>query len=117
MPEHVHLILVPGEIKVPNILRSLKQPVAQRSIRRWREVNSPVLQQIEVGEGYRFWQAGGGYDRNLRDPDALRQSIDYIHWNPVKRKLVERPEEWKWSSAQWYAGNQEGQIPIDRIPS
>ena len=27
--------------------------------------------------------------------------IDYIHANPVRRQLVEKPEDWKWSSAGW----------------
>jgi len=30
--------------------------------------------------------------------------IDYIHGNPIRRGLVIRPEDWKWSSADWYEG-------------
>jgi hypothetical protein len=45
------------------------------------------------------------------------RKICYIHQNPVERGLVEKPEDWKWSSARWYAGQREGQhegqIPID----
>jgi putative transposase len=44
--------------------------------------------------------------------------IDYIHLNPVRRGLVERASDWKWSSAAWFEdleveGN--GLVP-DRIP-
>lgn len=53
---------------------------------------------------FRFWQAGGGYDRNVGDESTLRTMIDYIHQNPVRRGLVDRPEDWIWSSARWYAG-------------
>jgi REP-associated tyrosine transposase len=52
----------------------------------------------------RFWQPGGGYDRNITSIEALRAMIDYIHANPVRRGLVARPEDWEWSSARWYAG-------------
>ena len=43
--------------------------------------------------------------------------IDYIHLNPVRRGLVEKPERWKWTGAAWYLGT--GQPPIipDAIPS
>jgi hypothetical protein len=30
--------------------------------------------------------------------------IDYIHGNPVRKGLVEKPEDWKWSSAGWLEG-------------
>ena len=30
--------------------------------------------------------------------------IDDIHANPVRRVFVERPTDWEWSSARWYAG-------------
>jgi hypothetical protein len=53
---------------------------------------------------HRFWQPGGGYDRNITSIAALRAMIDYIHANPVRRGLVAKPEDWEWSSACWYAG-------------
>ncbi len=34
----------------------------------------------------------------------MRNHIEYIHFNPVKRGLVERGADWKWSSARDYAG-------------
>jgi hypothetical protein len=52
---------------------------------------------------HRFWQPGGGYDRNITSSEALRAVIDYIPANPVRRGLVARAEDWEWSSARWYA--------------
>jgi len=34
----------------------------------------------------------------------LMQKIEYIHFNPVKAGLVREPEDWKYSSASYYAG-------------
>ena len=52
----------------------------------------------------RFWQDGGGFDRNSIDLRVILAMIEYIHGNPVRRQLVERPEDWKWSSAGWHEG-------------
>ena len=44
--------------------------------------------------------------------------LDYIHMNPVVRRLVEdHPLEWPWSSARWLA--ETGVLEIDhvRLPS
>jgi putative transposase len=51
---------------------------------------------------FRFWQEGPGYDRNVTTPAVIDAAIEYIHMNPVRRGLVERATDWKWSSASWY---------------
>jgi hypothetical protein len=40
---------------------------------------------------FRFWQAGGGFDRNLWNPKAIHSSIKYIEENPVRAGLVKNP--------------------------
>lgn len=107
MPEHVHLLLRPDHdaADVPRILGSIKQPVAQRLVQRWRELNARVLSKLAVSGGRtRFWQAGGGFDRNVRTEDELLRELLSIHSNPVTRGLVFRPADWIWSSARWYLG-------------
>ena len=42
----------------------------------------------------------------------MREKLDYIHMNPVKRGYVDKPVHWRYSSARNYAG-QEGLIDID----
>jgi len=116
MPEHVHLLLVPDlpECPVSVILRSLKQAFAQRIVNRWVELNAPVLARITDTRGIRrFWQRGGGYDRNIFSYEELGEKIMYIHNNPVRRGLVDRADEWSWSSYHWYSGVREGVLPID----
>ena len=34
----------------------------------------------------------------------MREKLDYIHYNPVKRGYVNLPEHWYYSSAGHYAG-------------
>jgi hypothetical protein len=77
----------------------------------------PLLARLAVREGkrvrHRFWQPGGGYDRNITSAAALRWMIDYIHANPVRRGLVSRAEDWEWSRARWYAGLRPVKIEMD----
>ena len=47
---------------------------------------------------------------------SLEESIEkpkYIHRNPVKRKLVEKPEDWKWSSFRHYANGDDCGVEIE----
>ena len=118
MPEHIHLLVYPREnIDVGRVVDSMKEAVARPAIQ-FLEANAPEwLPRITVREGNRarrrFWQPGGGYDRNVVELKTLQKMIDYIHMNPVRRGLVERPEDWLWSSARWYAGIRPVPIAID----
>jgi putative transposase len=102
---------------IPKFLQALKEPVARQAIAYLRTAAPEWLERLQVTEGrrtrYRFWQPGGGYDRNVTGTVALRTMIEYIHANPVRRGLVARAEDWEWSSARWYAGIRPAWIEID----
>jgi putative transposase len=114
MPEHVHLLLVPRlpEHPVSLVLQSLKHIFARQVIGRWTELDAPILPQITDEHGKRrFWQRGGGYDRNLVSAKQIEDKAEYIHRNPVTRGLVPQPTDWRWSSAGYYAGLGDGILP------
>ncbi len=105
MPEHVHLFVIPKlpEFPLHRFLSALKRPIAEQVVRRWRELDAPVLKRLVDAQGrVRFWQRGGGYDRYIVSDEELFEKIDYIHENPVRRGLVDRAVDWLWSSAAWY---------------
>jgi hypothetical protein len=62
---------------------------------------------------FRFWQEGPGCDRNLFQPDSIQASINYIHQNPVEKKLCKRAIAWKWSSARYYLAEPQLQQDAD----
>ena len=66
---------------------------------------------------YRFWQRGGGYDRNITTPATLGRMIEYLHANPVRRGLVAKAEDWVWSSARFYRGATDVPMVLDPLPS
>jgi putative transposase len=107
MPEHVHMLVrpVPWESVLAPVLAWTKSCFAQRVIARWRTLNAPVLRRIVSPQGdCRFWERGGGHDRNIITEEELLEKLGYIHFNPVKRGLVRDPREWKWSSQMAYCG-------------
>jgi len=120
MPEHVHLLIWPHEgQRISEILKSLKQPITQRAVA-WLRRNAPaglttMLDSPSVGRGtYRFWQTGGGHDRNMRTIRETHEKLTYIHENPVIRGFVRRAEDWPWSSAKAWATGTDQPVKIDR---
>jgi putative transposase len=119
MPEHVHLLIYPNEgVKISTILTELKQPVTRKVIA-WCEQNAPeFLKRMEDAHSgktsHRFWQRGGGYDRNLWSTKEIHEKRHYIHLNPVKRKLVQTVDQWFWSSCRAWTEGVDDPIPIDR---
>ena len=61
---------------------------------------------------YQLWQEGS-HAEMVYSETVMRQKLDYIHYNPVKRGYVDLPEHWRYSSARNYAG-MEGLIEIQR---
>jgi putative transposase len=109
MPEHVHLLILPRqpETAMGSLLHALKRPVAYRIKQRLAAVDATLLNELTIRERpgkttFRFWQEGGGYDRNITEWDALVVAADYIHANPVRRGLCRTAAEWKWSSFRFY---------------
>jgi putative transposase len=119
MPEHVHLLIQPqgSDYDIAAILKAIKQPVARRAKRFLEEENPVWLKRLKVKSGnrevFRFWQAGPGYDRNIRDEKEMSEKLQYIHNNPVKRGLAARGEDWLWSSAGWYLDRRDAKITMD----
>ena len=119
MPNHVHLLILPDGKPIAEILNAVKSEFAKRLLANLRTSESWVLEKLRVTgrdgtSRFRVWQAGGGYDRNLFSPTAVRASIEYIHENPVRKGLCETIVDWTWSSARWYYGL-EAEFRIDEF--
>ncbi|MCG8632698.1 MAG: transposase [Desulfobacterales bacterium] len=86
MPDHVHLIAVPGERD------ALSKCLRTAHGRYTRYINQ------RTGSRGQFWQ--GRYASHLLDSQYLIACTRYIEINPVKREYVDQPEDWQWSSAK-----------------
>jgi putative transposase len=95
MPEHVQLLLSePLNGLLMRAIQALKLSVAKR-----RKV-SP------------FWQARY-YDFNVWSTEKVTEKLNYMHRNPVVRGLVDKPEDWAWSSYRHYATGERGTVEIE----
>ena len=88
MPNHVHLLITPN-LSVRGITRGIKGTTARSA--------NEILGRC----GQPFWQ-DESFDHWVRDEGQFWRLKRYIERNPVKARLVTRPEDWRWSSA-WKA--------------
>lgn len=123
MPEHAHVLLLPrrSNYRIDLILKAIKQPVSQKAMRYLREEQPAFLSQLEgrrrgTRREYHFWQPGGGCDQNVYEPRTAWSMVEYIHNNPVRRGLVKRAVDWRWSSARYYAGLEDFDLAMDGRP-
>jgi len=118
MPNHVHLLICPRgpQYSISNILLSIKQPVSRKAISHLRNNNPDGLKYLatsQIHRPYRFWQKGGGYDRNITKCKTIINLVRYIHNNPVRKGLVETASDWYYSSAADWEGVTQGPITVD----
>ena len=57
----------------------------------------------KTDRSYQLWQEGS-HPQQIQNDEMMRQKLEYIHLNPVKRGYVEEPIYWRHSSARNYAG-------------
>jgi putative transposase len=115
MPEHFHILISEPEKANPSVvIQASKLGVARRmlSARKRREqrkaaggtldetcaaahLAGPLLRLQRLGQA----KAGG--------------KVRYIHRNPVRRGLVESPEQWQWSSFRAYACGEAGPARVN----
>jgi hypothetical protein len=103
------------DYRIDVINKAIKGRMAKRFIQFYKEnCTIDILKDYrasERGNGqYRVRQTGGGFDRNLWNPMAIHQAIEYIEANPVRRKPAISPEQYRWSSS-YARATREGVIP------
>jgi putative transposase len=126
MTNHLHMIVgSESENKVSDILRDFKkftskeilrtlQAFGQESRREW------MLNRFEYAgrndkkiKNYRFWQEGND-PQEIFLADYFDQKLNYIHNNPVTAEFVNRPDDYRYSSAIDYAGGS-GLLKVDLV--
>jgi putative transposase len=92
LPDHWHAIILPRyPLTISRVMESIKVGSTQRLNSSRRE--SGLL-----------WQPRF-FDRAVRTVQEYYEKVECIHLNPVRAGLVERAEDWPWSSVRDYGGN------------
>ncbi len=90
MPDHWHaLIWTTFPLTISRAVQDIKWTAAS-SLNRARGTRGAVWQ-------HQFW------DRFVRHQKEFAGRLDYLHLNPVRKGLVSRPQDWRWSSYNSFA--------------
>lgn len=99
LPEHIHTILKPENIKeYPTIIKSIKSQfsrgISNEEIECIRQyLTESKLKKKEKGVWQRrYWE------HTIRDEKDIYKHLGYIHYNPVKHGYVKKVKDWQYSS-------------------
>lgn len=113
MPNHIHLLIQFSETnQLSSFIHALKRKSSFR-IRNWYRGKASSYFE-EINDLDHFWQPKC-YSFEIESNEKLEEKLNYTHDNPVRTGLVERPEEWKWSSAGFYSLGKSVGVPIEYI--
>jgi putative transposase len=88
MPTHVHVVLE----QMPDC------PLG-KVVHSWKSFTAHEINKRERRTG-QIWRREY-FDRFMRSPMQFEWTVNYVENNPVAAKLVEHPQDWKFSSASW----------------
>jgi REP element-mobilizing transposase RayT len=115
MPSHLHLIArAENNYSMSNILRDFKKYTSKAIIRQisdepesrrdWMlEYFKKAGENLRGITNYKLWQ-DGNHAEVISSNRFFNEKLDYIHYNPVEELIVEKPEDYFFSSARNYAG-------------
>lgn len=108
LDNHFHAVV--SAINLSEILRDLKSFTACKIIgqlqserREWLLNQLKYYRASHKPNDYQIWQEGS-HPQAISSDEMMRQKIDYVHDNPVKRGWVVLPEHWRYSSAHEWLG-------------
>jgi REP element-mobilizing transposase RayT len=105
MINHFHLVWqINGDHSRDDVQRDFLRYTGQQILKYLRNESSPLLPMLLVNAKDRKYQV---WERNslsipVWSQKAIWDKLNYIHNNPVKAGLCKYPEEYKYSSAQFY---------------
>jgi len=93
LPEHIHMIITPKNVgDYPKIIRAIKYNF---SIKMTQEVEQSMARHKKGMNP--IWQKRY-YEHTIRDEKDYFRCIEYMKNNPIKHKLIENEEIWKYTS-------------------
>ena len=88
--DHFHFLIMPKQDNISALMKSLKDNFSRQYKKMWSFKNNIRIWQ------YRFW------DHIIRNEEDFRRHFDYIHYNPVKHRIVSKPEDFNQSSFNFW---------------
>jgi len=119
LENHLHLVVQSPQLDKD--MARLKSFTAKQIILYLEENHvKTILEQLafykkqhKTDRTYQLWQEGV-HPEWIQNESMMRQKVEYIHQNPVKRGYVDRAEHWRYSSARNYLG-EPGLLEVCRV--
>jgi putative transposase len=128
MPEHFHLLITEPEQGDPSVVMKVIKERFTRKLRTKAKSRNKSENKIEGAPLIAHFAMSGSHHPDIPDPAPIWQKrfydfnvwteqkqiekLRYIHRNPVKRGLVESPEQWRWSSFRSYLYQEIGPVRV-----
>lgn len=116
MTNHLHMIVdTSGPDSIGDVLRDFKKFTSKSIVKAIQEKEQESRQEWLMNRfrfraandkkvtNYKFWQEDNHVE-TIYSYDFFKQKLDYIHQNPVRQEIVEKAEDYLYSSARNYAG-------------
>jgi REP element-mobilizing transposase RayT len=119
MSNHIHLILRSDTNKLSDIIRDFKKYTSSRIVKAIennpKESRRNWLLWLLKKEGKIWFWEEGYHGVEITSPDFFETNLNYIHLNPVRAKIVERAEDYYYSSCADYLGKRKGLLDVEFI--
>jgi putative transposase len=110
MPNHIHLIWCKQNDRAQkSVTQMFLKYTAQQIKFNMQDQHEEELQGYRSSQSdrqYHFWERRS-YPATMYNRRVASQKIDYMHYNPVKARLCESPEDYHYSSAKYYELNRD----------
>ncbi len=117
MSNHCHLIIRSEGFKLSDVIRDFKKYTAKKifeaiqtnekeSRKRW------LLWLLRKDDHIWFWEEGY-HGIEISDQNVFDSKVNHIHLNPVRAGLVEKEEEYRWSSCGDFYGTRKGLLELE----
>jgi len=126
MSNHIHLAVSAKDQNTSDILRDFKKFTSKQIIkaikqhpkesrREWMlNIFEKAAEENSRNKLYQFWRQDN-HPKELFSFGFIKQKLDYIHNNPVKAGIVDKAEDYIFSSARDYYGTNKGLLEVELL--
>lgn len=119
MSNHIHLVISSDQGNLSDIIRDFKKFTASQTYKaiesNQRESRKSWLLWLLKKEGRIWFWKEGYHGEEITSPSFADSKVEYIHQNPVRADLVEKEEEYIFSSACDFHGNRKGLLELSEM--
>lgn len=125
MTSHIHMLVSAEEgCSLPSIIRDFKTYTSKQLVKEIQVINESrrewLMNKLAYeanrkvrGKSFKLWR-DGFHPVEILNGEMLYQKLDYIHQNPVVERIVDRPQDYVYSSARNYA-DLKGELEVEFI--